>query len=284
MKLATRFNYNSRSTEGGALMATGRLLTENDLRSYTPSVFAETAHESRSHRYTYIPTIDVVRGLADNGFSPVFACEAKARDESKFGYTKHMIRFRQENAVGVRGSVAELVLINSHDGSTRYQLIAGVFRSICANGMVCGESFTQLNIRHSGKVIDEVVNGAFEIAGTFSEVLGEIENFGNKQLSEPQQIAYAKAALALKYYDPEKDIVSSPIQPETLLVPKRYEDRGNDVYSTFNRVQEHLVRGGDRGVTTNNRRTTTRPINGIDGNVKLNRGLWTLTQELAKVA
>ncbi|ECW9177538.1 DUF945 domain-containing protein, partial [Salmonella enterica subsp. enterica serovar Enteritidis] len=29
-------------------------------------------------------------------------------------------------------------LLNSHDGSSSYQMVPGLFRFICTNGLVCG--------------------------------------------------------------------------------------------------------------------------------------------------
>ena len=37
-------------------------LTDEDIRRVAPSAFAAEAHESRSARYAYIPTADVIRG------------------------------------------------------------------------------------------------------------------------------------------------------------------------------------------------------------------------------
>ena len=107
IRLASRFNYNRVNIAPNAVGGISRLCgasqeaySEDVLRQFVPSIFAETAHESRSARYGYVPTIEVVRGLADEGFKPVFACEARARDESKAGFTKHMIRFRHQDVIG----------------------------------------------------------------------------------------------------------------------------------------------------------------------------------------
>lgn len=67
MNLATRFSYGrTSSTAANALCARGALgpLNEDQLRQFVPSIFATEAHESRSARYGYVPTIEVVRGLA----------------------------------------------------------------------------------------------------------------------------------------------------------------------------------------------------------------------------
>jgi len=62
-----------------------------------------------------------------------------------------------------------------------------------------------------------------------------------------------------------------------LLTPVRYGDAGVDLWTTFNVVQEHLVRGGDRymGYTEGMgvRRNRTRPVGGLNEGQKLNNGL-----------
>ena len=42
-------------------------LTDDELFKIAPSIFANQAHDSRSERYTYIPTIAVLRRLRDEG-------------------------------------------------------------------------------------------------------------------------------------------------------------------------------------------------------------------------
>lgn len=289
--LATRFNYRNVNVTPGngrtALCSVAERLTEDQLRQFVPSIFAETAHASRSDRYLYIPTIEVVRGLIGQGFSPVFACEAKARDESKVGFTKHMVRFRQEGAVAVAGAVPELIMVNSHDGSTRYQFMAGMFRFVCANGSIVGTRYADVGVRHTGTVVDEAIEGAFTVAREFEKVTAAASQMQAITLQRDHSAAFADAALAVKYFDEEKGEVDAPIQPAQLLIPRRHEDGANDLWTTYNVVQENLIRGGLRGkrkdANGRTKRSTTRAVNGIDGNVKLNRGLWTLAEKMAEI-
>jgi hypothetical protein len=69
-------------------------LTDDQLRRFVPSVYAEAAHESRSERYTYIPTAAILAGLRKEGFEPVSARQSRTRDASRYDFTKHMIRMR----------------------------------------------------------------------------------------------------------------------------------------------------------------------------------------------
>lgn len=55
-------------------------LTHEELMQYTPSVFGEDRHESRSDRYSYIPTITLLDNLRREGFEPFFACQSRVRD------------------------------------------------------------------------------------------------------------------------------------------------------------------------------------------------------------
>ena len=48
-------------------------------------------------------------------------------------------------------------------------------------------------------------------------------------------------------------------------------------------LPDNLVRGGLQGRNAKGNRTKTRPIQGIDQNVQLNRGLWVLAEEMRKL-
>jgi hypothetical protein len=77
--------------------------------------------------------------------------------------------------------------------------------------------------------------------------------------------------------------VPAPITENQILRPKRREDVSGDLWTTFNRVQEHLVKGGLRGRSATGRPTTTREVKGIDQGIKLNRALWILAEEMRKI-
>ena len=91
-----------------------------------PSIFAETPHESRSQRYSYIPTATVLSELRQEGFLPFMVCQTRVRNEDRREYTKHLIRLR--HASQINGDEAnEIILLNSHDGTSSYQMLAGQF-------------------------------------------------------------------------------------------------------------------------------------------------------------
>ena len=109
----------------------------NDVMLQTaPSVFATQAHHETSDKYGFIPTIQVVDALRSHGWMPVDATQKNVRTLDKRDFTKHLVRFRRlGNDIVVGDSVVELLLTNSHDRSSSFNLHAGIFRMACANGM-----------------------------------------------------------------------------------------------------------------------------------------------------
>jgi hypothetical protein len=270
--LATSFKNIS-----GLVRSDSPLSDEQILRA-APSVFAEMPHDSRSARYAYIPTSDVVNGLRKEGFMPFMACQARSRIEGKAEFTKHMLRFRREGQIN--GDTAnEIILVNSHDGTSSYQMLAGCFRFVCHNGLICGDTVEDFRVRHSGDVLGNVIEGAYRIVDEFEQVEASKDLMQSLQLTTGQQNAFANAALQLRY-DPEDNI---PIEPQQLNRVRRADDRGADLWRTFNRVQENIMQGGLRGFNRNGGKMTTRQVTGVSENVRLNRALWTLAEEMAKL-
>jgi hypothetical protein len=263
-------------------------LSEDTLRRVTPSLFAAEPHFSRSDRYTYIPTCDIIEGLAKEGFRPVFAAQANTRDPSRKGYTKHLVRFRRESDIKARtGEVPEIVTLNSHGGESRFQLFNGVFRGICLNSNVYGDVHDDIRLRHSGKLVEDVVEAAFRLVQSFDKVMGEVDAWKQIRLSGDEQRAFAESAAVLRLGPPVEGQNQRVIDASEFNTVRRDEDRAPDLWTTFSRVQENVIAGGMEGelVSPNGRRrrTTTRPVNGIDMSVNLNRALWTLGERMAEL-
>jgi len=252
----------------------GRPLENHEIQRLAPSVFAETAAPGRSQRYTFIPTINAVEALRSEGFFPVYASEARSRKPENFGFARHVVRLRRAEGFGSE-LAPEIVLLNSHDGTSSYQLSAGIFRLVCSNGLIVADTtFETIRTRHSGHVVDDVIEGAYRVIENSELIHGRVDDFRSVTLSEPQQQAFANAALQLRWDE------EAPIRGDQLLGLRRFADRSNDAWTIYNRVQENLIKGGLRGRNSNGGRTSTRAVNSVSENVRLNKALWTLTEAL----
>jgi hypothetical protein len=270
MKLATRFG------RGHTSVRSLQPFTNEEIAGVAPSIFTTEKHDSRSERYTYIPTIEVLEKLRTEGFMPLMACQARCRDEGKREHTKHMLRLRYAGQIDSSGA-NEIILLNSHDGTSSYQTQAGTFHFVCCNGMVYGDTLKDIRVPHKGNIVDNVIEGAFRVVDDFERINGQIDGMKSLSLNDGEQLAFAHAALALKY-DLQTDV--APITEQQILTPKRREDAGNDLWKTFNRVQERMLKGGVHGRAANGRRTTTRAVTGIDQDIRLNRALWVLAEQM----
>ena len=146
------------------------------------------------------------------------------------------------------------MFLNSHDGSSAYQLRMGLFRVVCTNGMIVSRgAFPAYCVSHRGNVVDEVVAAALNIAERFESLAGQVEHMEHRQLFKHEQHEFADRALALRF----EDAALVGMQPSALLAVRRVDDAGSDLWSVLNRVQlcgaphnwiyvEHILMRSDR--------------------------------------
>jgi hypothetical protein len=271
-----------------------RALSQDEMRRAAPSIFAARPHASRSERFCAIPTIEVLRGLEQEGFFAVGARQSGSRDASKTNYTKHMIRLRRlddarQHRVG--DTVCEIILRNANDGTTAYELMAGLFRIRCLNSLVAWiATLDSIKVRHSGDAPRKVIDGTYRVLGQVDAVLAAPRDWSRIALGRDAKAQLAASAHALRFGDADGR-VTTPITPEQLLTPRRADDRANDLWTTLNVIQENVMRGGlsarmpatmdQHGRWRRGRVVTTRAVNNIDRDVRLNRALWVLGERMA---
>lgn len=250
-----------------------RTLGLEDLRVQAPAVFAPGAHEKTSRNYTFIPSERVIAGLMEAGFVAVAARQTRSRRSSAL-HARHMIRLRRRfETVALRDTIPEIVLLNSHDGKSAYQLRAGLFRLVCLNGlMVSIGEFGKLHVAHRGNVVDDVVVGALKISERFASVAEHVARMESRLLSAQERTEFAVRALALRFEEEQL----SGLATNQALLPRRAEDAGQDLWRTYNVIQENLLRGGLIRRQASGRLTRTRGISAIREDVRLNTGLWDL--------
>ncbi|QOJ31420.1 MAG: DUF945 domain-containing protein [Gammaproteobacteria bacterium] len=268
--VSTSMFFASRST------AFTHALSMEALREQVPAVFAPTAHESLSEKYTFIPTERVLSGLMNAGFVPVEGRQAQSRKGSPL-HTRHILRMRRRfETVQLKDSIPEIVFLNSHDGTSAYQLRVGIYRVICTNGLIVSQgAFPMVRVNHRGDVVDAVITGALEMAERFEVLAGQVELMEQRSMFKDEQIDFAAQALAIRF----EDIAQAGMQPSALLAPRRVEDVGDDLWRVLNRVQENLLRGGLSRRSVSGRLTRTRRISSIREDVRINSRLWDLASQ-----
>jgi hypothetical protein len=269
------------SRDSGVHNFKAEALSDEELKSEAPSIFAQAPLGGLSKRYVFVPTTEIVSGLREKNWLPVHVEQQRVRTPVRIGFQKHLIRFRRaEQMQSLDEWNAELVLTNSHDAACAYLMRVGIYRRLCSNGLVVSdETFEAIRFRHAGFSVAEVVQASYRILEYIPRVGSLIDRFRNRQLTESEAHKFAEEALLLRF----ETVELAPIDPGTLLTRRRPEDNGTDLWTTFNCLQENLVRGGlsDTRRDRAQRIRSLRPLRGIDSKVVINKELWKLAEGIA---
>lgn len=211
------------------------------------------------------------------------------RLEDRIGFQMHEIRFARRADLGagamkVGSARAELILQNAHDGSRAYRIDAGLYRLVCRNGLTVADAdFAHVSIRHMDVSADAFAQAAQSVAENAPRMLEAVAKWRGVQLPPATRVEFARRAAGLRWNADQP--VRQFLNPETLLTPVRYGNAATDLWTTFNVVQEHLIRGGDRylgyAAGMGIRRNMTRPVGGLSEGRVLNKALWGLASEFA---
>ena len=253
--------------------AFGPTLSIHELRSRTPAVFAGNASMRTKSTYRFINTAAVLSALLEAGFAPSAAQQTRSRAGSSSHYARHMIRLRSvRERLTLIDCIPEICLINAHDGTSAYQLLAGLYRPLCTNGLLCRMGdFAVIRIPHRASVIADVVAGALQITAQFAHIGSKVKAMAARMLSDREQLDFAQVAYAIRWATVESRPAFSP---EKLLEARRAADAEPSLWHTFNRLQEAAMTGGVPYPTRTQRLVRTRRIRNIREDVRINTALW----------
>lgn len=253
-----------------------------DLTQYG-TMTAEHEMSALSEKYAFVPTLKVANVIMDHGWLPVKAEEQRCNTDARKGFQKHLIRFRQDLApIGTLDKVfPEVILINAHDGSNSFWLMAGMFRLACLNGLVIADStFASHKIRHIGYT-DKAVSLAIEdICDNVPRIANKVTEYQQIELTRDEQGAFAKAAIVAKYG--EEDAEKRTFDLDELIHPVRMSDRLPNLWNTYNTIQEKFIKGS-KFEMKKGRIRTARKITSISEGIRINKSLWVLAEEMAKL-
>lgn len=230
-----------------------------------------------SERYKVIKTGDVIDRLANAGWTLREQTEQKYRNAARIGYGEHVVKLIHPDLPFVDGQRPEVVLKNSYDGSSAYNLFFGIFRLICSNGLVVGSAFEGLRVRHVGHdVVQRVLESADQVKDRAGAMMEMAERMRSIETTEQMRAELYRDASRLVV--PEAAIAPNAHQ---IGRPRRQEDLKSDLWTVYNRVQETAIGGGLKYVTFDAetglmRRGTTRRIRNVSRNIEVNRRLWDL--------
>ena len=284
--------------------ATNGELNADRLRYLAPAIFANSVKDSLSPRYAQLRTADVLPVLADHGFVPVQAAQKRSRKTS-MEHTQHMVAFAHRDSIpSVSGLEAydadanrgEIILYNSHDGSGSIKLFVGAYRFICSNGIVAGDGY-QSRLYHSQANVNSFEHMLTNTVKRLPVLMERIEQMRSIQLTRDAQREMAtQSALTRWKWTPEliedaviKGSYATDTTVSSLLAVNRFADYQEDAWTVFNRIQENVIRGGAmiKSFTEKNPDGSirkSRAVNSVAENIRVNRELWDIAENVCEIA
>jgi hypothetical protein len=240
------------------------------------------------------------------GWKPIDAKEVQSRTPKTSGYQKHLVVFRNDDIVinqmpgnvvqsnssptGYRnldGTFAkknpldtvfpQILLTNSHDGKNAFTFTAGLFRMICENGLVISTNeFEKVAIRHMGYDFDELQKQITDMVEKLPLTVASMNKMIDTKMEQESILKFAKDMLAVRF--PEDELKRITINMDEFITPVRPEDKGEDLWSVFNTIQEKIIEG-DFEYTIGTKHRKARQIKNFKQDMDLNSKMFDVALE-----
>jgi hypothetical protein len=257
-------------------------LTMDELKMICPEISTpEINPELRKHlgisdKYVHVPTEQVIEDVMKLGWSPINAYRVNSR-KKRNGVGRHMIKFVNYDFMQEgKTEYPELLLTNSHDGTTAFKLDVGIFRLVCSNGMVIkSQDFGSMKVRHYGYDFETIKGAVNKLVEQIPDYLKQVEDMKEQELERKQMLEFAREAALLRFKTANIETIDKLVDVDDLLESTRKEDEGNGLWEVFNRLQEKVV-NGKFNYALGKKERKARPVKGFKSQVKLNQDLWEL--------
>ena len=210
----------------------------------------------------YIPTLDVVTKLQDEGWKLSGVAEQRGKNRkitSNYVQLQHP-DFAVQNNKGKDEAYTSITISNSCNGAKPLQMSLGMFRQVCTNGLVTFDQHAESqNIKHTEINYRDLDRFVTTMNSKADKLLHEVNEMKHKGLSIEDMRKLAREAASLRYTNLDE------INIDDIFAVNRIEDESNDLWTVFNRIQENL----------------THDIKNMNEDIRLNQQLFALAETFA---
>jgi hypothetical protein len=213
---------------------------------------------------TYIPTSEVIQSFQNEGWILKGVAEQRGSNRKiSSNYVQlHHPDFELKNKQGKMEAISSLTISNSCSGKQPLTMNLGLYRQVCSNGLIAFDQHAETTkIKHIDINYRNLQNFIASINSKTDKVLKQFGILQNKNLTVEQAREFAYQAAKLKYVEEDIDDLTL----NELLSVNRIEDKGNDVWTVFNRLQENL----------------THDVSNLSQDIRLNQQLFSLADQYA---
>lgn len=244
-------------------------------------------HSDRSDRYHHITTKAIGDIFQSQGFDLVKYGESKTKSLEDRAHSKHLALFRyRDDSLNIGDSRPQVIIQNDGLGLRSLRIQLGLYRLVCANGLVVGNDLFKIALRHD-KNIESNLETALPKLLEQTPILSETyKQFKALTLDYSTQQDLAKIAFDIQTKNSKIEVID--IDLSQYLKARRWADSDQDAWSVFNRVQENVFRK-QIYVTTKDelgradRKALKRVRESSQRAFEINSELWSRTTELLKI-
>lgn len=259
-------------------------LSKKEIEKIAPAVLEFGHRKGLSEGYSQFSTSTIIKDMHKVGWDPVDVNQlwSRAKNVHLTNYVYHTVQFENPNVriKGIKENVfPRIVLTNSHDGRHPFRFYFGLFRLVCSNGLVIAdETFESFKVRHRFYTMEYLENVIETYVSKVPHMVENISKMKSVTMSRKQQLDFAREAVKVRFPETKK----IPINPPKLLEIRRKEDDHNDLWTTYNVIQENLLKGGMKGHSVNGKERTVRKIKSPYEQINNNILLWDIASKYTK--
>jgi len=247
----------------------------NDLMSFAPAIANETIHESCSEKYSLVSTRRVADRLITSGWELIGGKQGGTRIEGMQNFTRHSVLLSlphlHDKELDVRPYIS---FQNAHAGRGSAQTRVGLYRGACANELMFGTLVeVKFRARHTGNAEESVMDAIGLVACRMPEVLQQAREWSKYHTDIDQRMELAETGLIARFGEDRDKWAVNIVDVLTNI--RREDDRGYDLWSTLNVVQENILRPFKKGAMNREtgKRNVFRSVSAIDTLSRINTAL-----------
>lgn len=245
--------------------------TGKAVNSYgVPSIDRMFKPFDRSAKYGFVSTGEVLTALESKGWLvDKIQVPKRGKDETT---AKHLVRLINPTlkATLPDGLVPTINILNSHNATSALQLRLGIYRLVCANGLMVGDDWAGFKVIHRDSLVRDVTERVAELTDRIPAMAQNVSRMQSVVLDGDEAKRLITSIVNLRY----PDIQVSDIKPFSVR-PRREGDLEHDLFTVFNRAQELLIHGGVQfiGMDKQGFKTwkTTRKVGNVSDILRLNQ-------------
>lgn len=201
------------------------------------------------------------------------------------GKQKHVMVYDIGQNIG-EGERLRLLVTNNYEAKGSLKFNLGIFRAVCANGIVVGSSLFEERLIHLGNAYESLPEIVEIMANRAKELPQVVNSMKSTNIHEADFHGKIIDLLDLKHGKNNYRVNLNQ------FTPIRQKDAGTDLWTKFNIAQEYLIKGLyqveiKKPESCNllrpefGKARCARAVKSIDTNTKLNKACWeTFTKEL----